>query len=120
LTFKKGETPQGAKPFPKGGSGNKKGRPKGSISIDTRVRNLLEGKTKLPAAIAQTIRKAVGADRQALDATIIVGLLQALQGDDKWAKLLWERGYGRVPDKLEGGDPDKPIQHVFTLKIDNG
>jgi hypothetical protein len=34
---------------------------------------------------------------------LIVGLLQALQGDEKWAKLLLERGYGKVADKIEGG-----------------
>lgn len=118
MTFKKGETPRGAKPFKKGESGNVAGRPKGAISLGTRVRNLLDGTEKLPTAIADTIRKAVGEDKQALDATIIVGLLQALQGDDKWAKLLWEYGYGKVPDKIEGGDV--PIQHTFTLKIDNG
>jgi hypothetical protein len=33
---------------------------------------------------------------------------------------LWEYGYGKVPDRIEGGDPDKPVQHTFTLKIDNG
>lgn len=82
------------------------------------MRNLLEGTEKLPPAIVETIRKAVGADKNALDATIIAGLLQALQGDDKWAKLLWEYRYGKVPDELEGGD--KPIEHVFTLKIDTG
>jgi hypothetical protein len=118
VTFKKGVTPEGAKPFKKGKSGNAAGRPKGSVSLDACVRNILEGKTKLPAAIAQTIKAAVGADKKALEATIIVGLLQALQGDDRWAKLLWERGYGKVPDKIGGGDV--PIQHTFTLKIDNG
>lgn len=108
------------KPFPKGKSGNEAGRPVGSLSLDVRVRRLLEGEDKLPDAIVETIRTAVGGDRQALEATIIVGLLQALKGDKAWAQLLWERGYGKVPDKLEGGDKDKPIQHVFTLKIDNG
>jgi len=119
VTFEKGVTPAGAKPFAKGVSGNSKGRPKGALSLSTRVRELLEGKKNLPPAIVKTNRKAVGADKNALDATIIAGLLQALQGDDKWAKLLWEYGYGKVPEKIEGGDPDKPIQHVFTLKIDN-
>ena len=118
VTFAKGVTPVGAKPFVKGKSGNEKGRPKGALSLSTRVRNLLDGTEKLPPAIVTTIKKAVGADKNALDATIIAGLLQALQGDDKWAKLLWEYGYGKVPDKIEGGDT--PIQHVFTLKIDNG
>jgi hypothetical protein len=70
---------------------------------------------KLPDAIAETIRKAVGDDRQLLDALLIVGALQALQGDEKWAKL---RGYGKVPDKIIG-DADNPVAHTFTLKIDN-
>jgi hypothetical protein len=61
-------------------SGNAKGRPKGSLSLSTRVRNLLEDTGKLPPAIVETIRKAVGADKNALDAAIIAGLLQALQG----------------------------------------
>lgn len=73
---------------------------------------------QLPPAIEETIRRAVGDDKQALDAIIIVGLLQALQGDEACAKLLWERGYGEVPQVIEGGDA--PIQHTFILKIDNG
>lgn len=77
----------------------------------------LKVRRKLPLAIAKSIRAAVGADKKPLQATIIAGLLQALQGDEKWAKLLWERGYGKVADKLEGGDV--PIQHTFTLKFDN-
>lgn len=119
MTFKKGVTPEGAKPFPKGVSGNPAGRPPGSHALDTMVRRILEGDEKLPPAIAKSIRAAVGADKKPLQATIIAGLLQALQGDEKWARLLWERGYGKVADKIEG-DPDKPIQHTFTLKIDNG
>ena len=81
---------EGAKPFQKGVSGNAAGRPKGSLSLSTRARALLEGGESLPPAIATTIRKVVVADKSALDATIIAGLLHALQGDDKWAKLLWE------------------------------
>lgn len=106
-------------PFPKGKSGNPDGRPLGTISLESRIRRILEGEEKLPAAIARTIRSAVGADKHALDAILIVGLLQALQGEEKWAKLLLERGYGKMADRLEGGDPAKPIQHTFTLKIDN-
>lgn len=102
--------------FKKGKSGNPNGRPKGSLSLDSRVRRLLEGEEKLPEAIAETIRKAVGSNAQALDAMIIVGILQALQGDEKWGKLLWERGYGKVTDNVVvGGDPDKPVQARVTF-----
>jgi hypothetical protein len=73
-------------PFKKGQSGNPDGLKPGTIHLSTRVRRLLCGDEKLPDAIAETIRKAVGDDRHALDAMVIVGLLQALQGDEKWAK----------------------------------
>jgi hypothetical protein len=71
-------------------SGNKAGRPQGSLSLSTRVRNLLEGTEKLPPAIVETIRKAVGADTIALNAIMIAGLFQALQGYDKWGKAAVE------------------------------
>jgi len=59
-----------------------------------------------------------GAWQELLDALLIVGALQALQGDEKWAKRLLERDYGKVPDKIIG-DEDQPIQHTITLKITN-
>ncbi|MGY4295132.1 hypothetical protein ACVWXN_003227 [Bradyrhizobium sp. i1.4.4] len=104
--------------FKKGKSGNPEGRPKGSHSLDTRVRRIFEGDEELPPAIAKVIKRAVGADKKPLQATIIVGRLQALQGDDKWAKLLWERGFGKVPD-IVAGDHEQPVAQTFTLKIDN-
>jgi hypothetical protein len=120
VTFKRGETPKGAKPFPKGVSGNPAGRPPGIPNLEARVQALLNGDTPLPPAIAAVIRNQCGEDKKAIDAVFIVGLLQALQGDKAWAQFIVERGWGKVPDKLEGGDPDKPITHSFTLKIDNG
>jgi hypothetical protein len=70
-------------PFPGGQSGNPAGLPPGIPNLSTRIRNLLEGEDKLPDAIAATIRNAVGDDRKAVDAMVIVELLQALQGDEK-------------------------------------
>lgn len=80
------------------------------------VCRILEGEEELLKAIAKTIREAVGSDKKPLQATIIVGLLQALQGDEKWGKLLWGRGYGRVPDKIIG-DEDQPITHTFAIAL---
>jgi hypothetical protein len=48
--------------FKKGKSGNAAGRPKGSLSVDTIVRRILEGEEKLPQVIADTIKSAVGTD----------------------------------------------------------
>lgn len=105
-------------PFKKGQSGNPEGMKPGTLHLSTRVRRLLSGEEKLPDAIAETIRNAVGDDRQALDAMVIVGLLQALQGDEKWAKLLWEYGFGKVPDKQEiTGEDGGPIATRGELVI---
>ncbi|MGM4932168.1 hypothetical protein [Tardiphaga sp. 619_E2_N8_5] len=47
-------------------------------------------------------------------------MLKALQGDDKWGKLLWEWGYGKVPDNVVvGGDSEKQVEHTFTLRLYN-
>lgn len=63
--------------FKKGQSGNKAGRPKGAVNLSVMVRRILEGDEELPQAIAQTIKNAIGADKKALEATVIVVLLQA-------------------------------------------
>jgi len=103
-------------PFKPGQSGNPNGMPPGTLHLSTRVRRILEGEERLPPIIAKTIKKAVGADRKALDAMIIAGLLQALQGDERWAKLLWEYGFGKVPDKQEQSGPDgSPIAHTVMI-----
>lgn len=103
------------KPFQKGESGNPAGRPPGIPNLEARVRALLDGDTPLPAPIANVIRNQCGEDKKAIDAVFIVGLLQALQGDKAWAQFIVERGWGKVPDKLEGGD--NPIQVNSKLEV---
>jgi hypothetical protein len=77
--------------FKNGKSGDAAGRPKGVHSLDTMVQCIPEG-GESSVSIAKTIKTALGADKKALEATIIVGLLHAVQGDKDWAKLLWKRG----------------------------
>jgi hypothetical protein len=101
--------------FKPGQSGNPAGSKPGTILLSTRIKRILEGDEKLPPAIAATIKNAVGADKKALDAMLIVGLLNSLQGDDKWAKLLLEHGYGKAEQttKLTGADGG-PVHFTFT------
>jgi uncharacterized protein DUF5681 len=106
-------------PFQPGQSGNAAGRPKGALNLSTHIRNILEGGLdKLPKAITETIQGAVGEERAPLEAMIIVGLLQALQGDKGWADWLSHNGYGK-PLELHKllGDPENPIALDGTLKV---
>lgn len=75
------------------------GRPKGP-SLGTLIKRYLDGDEKLPEAIEATIRAAVGADKKAGEAMIIAGMLQALQGNEAWAKLLWSYSDGKPTDNL--------------------
>jgi hypothetical protein len=105
------------KPFPAGKSGNEAGRPPGIPNLESRVRALLDGDTKLPQPIADVIRAQCGEDKKAIDAVFIVGLLQALQGDKAWAQFIVERGWGKVPDKIEGGDTPIQVNGKFEVVL---
>ena len=100
--------PHDGKKFKNGESGNPNGRPKGSISLKTRIRNLLEDNKKLPKSVKDVIKVAVGSSKKPIDAMIIVSMLQALQGDEKHMKILMEYGY------------DKPIQRNEHTGKDGG
>jgi hypothetical protein len=82
-------------PFKKGESGNPNGRPAGIPDLKTHIQNIMNGKVALPDPIKETLIKAVGGERTPLEATIIVGMLQALQGDKGWGQLLWEHGWDK-------------------------
>ena len=109
-----GEFPNRATQFTSTNQPEGRGRPCGP-DLATRVRRLLEGDDEMPPAIAETIKNAVGANKKALDAIIIAGVLQALQGSEAWGKLLLERGYGKVADKTElSGRDGGPIIMVAS------
>lgn len=82
------------------------GRPKGSVSLDTRIRNLLNDTDNLPEPLKEAIRKKCGGNKSAIDAMMIVGMLHALQGDKGWAEFITNRGWGKVVDKTEVSGPD--------------
>lgn len=69
----------------------------------------------MPAAIQETIRNAVGESKKPLDAMIIAGLLQALQGDKGWAEWLSNNGYGKPKERHEHtGDEGGPIKMTIA------
>ena len=63
------------KPFPKGVSGNPTGRPKGALSLTTRVREALE--------------QACAADTDFADELTKVVMQKALEGNEQMIKLVW-------------------------------
>lgn len=93
------------------------GRPKGSISIETRIRRILETDAELPKSIKEAIKAQCGGDKKAIDAMILVGMLQALQGDSGWFKAVMEHGYGKPTTKIAGVGDDgeqKPLEIKVT------
>ena len=85
MPFKKGETPQGAKPFKKGVSGNPKGRP------------------KMPD-IKEALTMILGDEkdgRTALDAILAALRAKAVKGDVKAAQELLDRAYGKSKQIIE-------------------
>ncbi len=102
-------------PFEPGTSGNPAGRPPGIPNLSTRIRNILEGEEELPAIIQQTIQNAIGGSKKPLDAMIIAGLLQALQGDKQWAEWLSNNGYGKPKERVEHtGEEGGPIKMTIS------
>ncbi len=101
-------------PWQPGKSANPAGYPKGRPNITTRIKTLLEHPERLPKALRETINSAIGEDRDAIDATIIATVMESLQGNTKATKLLWEYGWGKVPDKLQLEDTDG---HTVTVDM---
>jgi hypothetical protein len=86
MPFDKGKTPQGAKPFKPGQSGNPKGRPKKLPELDTLLADVL-GEEKDGMTAAEAILKKL---RQ-----------MAAQGNIRAAEILLERAYGKAKQSHE-------------------
>jgi len=85
MPFKKGVTPEGAKPYKKGETGNPNGRPK---------------LPDLKEAIARAMSKQKGSG-DVLDAIIKALETKALKGDVRAAQELLDRGYGRAVQSID-------------------
>ena len=77
---------------------------------------MLEEGVELPKSVKDTIRTVCGEDKAAIDALILVGLLQGLQGDKAWAEWLTNNGWGKPMEthKLEGSY-ENPVQAKVTF-----
>ena len=97
------------KPFPKGVSGNPKGRPKGSLNFATVFENSL---TKLS--------KGKKGDIDALEEQLVtVGLKRAMAGDYRYWNALMERRFGKVKDvkQIELPNQEKVIYTISEREL---
>jgi hypothetical protein len=78
--------------FPKGQSGNPRGRPKKDASITDWIRYRL----RQPVSDEDK--------RSGIQALADTALAQALGGDVAWAKLALDRGFGAVAQPITGAD----------------
>ena len=100
MPFEKGETPQGAKPFKKGQSGNPKGRPK---------------MPDLKSALAEYLADEKDG-KTALDAIIMKLRQMAIKGNLKAAEMLLDRGYGKPKQSHElSGEDGEPIKVLHLI-----
>jgi hypothetical protein len=86
MPFKKGVTPQGAKPFEKGKTGNPLGRPKKIPELEVLLAEVL-GEEKDGKTAAEAILMALRA--------------KAAKGDVRAAEVLLDRAYGKAKQFID-------------------
>jgi hypothetical protein len=96
------------KPFQPGQSGNPAGKPKGTKHVSTWIQELLNDKDFDISKYVAFSKPYKGAPMEAI---IITAVVQALQGDPKWADLLLKYGYGSSSTVEHSGT----IKHVPIL-----
>jgi hypothetical protein len=108
MPFKKGERVKGANIFPKGVSGNPKGRPKKLPNLNELLKEVLGKEDAKGKTEAQLILEALKT--------------RAKRGDVRAAEVLLDRGYGKVKDNIDVNmDVNAKIKTVQVIQLpDNG
>lgn len=117
MRFKKGEIPEGAKPFRPGETGNPGGRPVGAISFKAIAEKLLDGEITIEQAGEK--RKITRREKMILNI-----INDAVNDEDPAVRLkavayLVDRTEGKVPDKFEhtGKDGAEILPTIITVRI---
>ena len=100
MAFEPGKIPEGAKPFPKGKSGNPNGRPKKLPEIDKLLADVL-GEEKDGVTAADAILRKLRA--------------MAAAGNIRAAEILLDRAYGK-PKQSVDMKTDGEVKHTITFK----
>jgi len=102
--------------FKPGESGNPAGKPKGSKHISTWIRDLLNDEEFTLDNFLFNGKQFKGAPIKAI---VTVAIMNALQGDNKWAEWLAKHGYG-TKQVIEVNDPRKEILDKYMGADDVG
>lgn len=104
MPFKKGETPQGAKVFKPGQSGNPNGRPAGAKSRSTIARKVLEMVSILPDDIFKELKAKYPSIEKKMtveEISTIVIANNAAKGDTNSYKALMDSAYGAPKQEVD-------------------
>lgn len=108
MPFEKGKTPEGAKPFVPGESGNPDGRPLGAKNRSTIARKVLEMKALFNADTFEKLQEQfpeITKESTAEEIMTIIQVSNAVSGCDKAYKAVMDSAYGA---------PTQEIGHTIT------
>ena len=108
MPFEKGKTPEGAKPFVPGESGNPDGRPLGAKNRSTIARKVLEMKGLLSKERMEALKVQFPEISDTMTVEEIMTIVMAersIMGDDKAYKAVLDSAYGA---------PTQEIGHTIT------
>lgn len=89
--------------FKPGRGGNPSGRPKGALGLTKLLKQALK-KRNAGELVIQTLVRAI--------------IEQALNGNDRLIREIWNRLDGKVPDRIVGADGEPVVTHVVFHRDD--
>jgi len=105
MPFEKGKTPDGAKPFPKGKSGNPNGRPKKLPELEEAIAAELNREYQIG-----------GAKHSGLSAMMRTAVNKAIKGDARWFEAIMKYAYKTAGQAVPQDDDNQPTELVITIK----
>jgi len=121
MPFKKGETPEGAKPFVAGQSGNPEGKIPGTKNRSTIARNVLEMSGLLPPDRMAKLKEKFPdvTDKMSVEEIMTIVMADnAINGDDKAYKAVMDSAYGAPKAEIDHTSGGEKITGFRIIDVD--